>query len=365
MSSGTKTLPGDIAWRLYDTYGFPIDLTQLMAEERGMTVDLEAYEKAKAEAILASQGKTSGVEDTISLDVHAINELKEKNVKPTDDAIKYNYVADAKNGDYKFESCSSQVLALRFNKSFVDKVQSGQECGVLLDKTCFYAEQGGQIYDEGFLVKSDDESVEVKVTNVQVRGGYILHMGRVEGDLKVGDKVILQIDESRRKNIMNNHTGTHVLNFALRQTLGTEADQRGSLVAPDRLRFDFTAGKAMTVEQVKKAETIANELIQKNEEVYAKETPLVIAKAIQGLRAVFDETYPDPVRVVSIGVSVESLTADPNGPAGTKTSVEFCGGTHLRRAGHMGPFIIASEEAIAKGIRRVVALTGKLQSVLF
>ena len=112
---------------------------------------------------------------------------------------------------------------------------------------------------------------------------------------------------------MNNHTGTHILNFALRQALETEADQRGSLVAPDRLRFDFTANKAMTVAQVKKAETVANEMIDKNEEVYAKETPLALAKAIQGLRAVFDETYPDPVRVVSIGVPVENMTKDPTG----------------------------------------------------
>ena len=290
-------------------------------------------------------------------DVHAINELKEKGFKPTDDTIKYNYSAQS-NDVYKFEGCQSTIVALRHSKSFVDKVESGQECGILLDKTCFYAEQGGQIFDEGFLVKSDDENVEVKVTNVQVRGGFILHMGRVEGDLKVGDKVITQIDETRRKNVMNNHTGTHVLNFALRQTLGAEADQRGSLVAPDKLRFDFTAAKAMNSAQVKKAEEIANELIQKNEEVYAKETPLALAKAIQGLRAVFDETYPDPVRVVSIGVPVDTLTSDPTGPAGTRTSIEFCGGTHLRRAGHIGPFIISSEEAIAKGIRRVVALTG-------
>jgi len=360
MSDGSKVLPGDIAWRLYDTYGFPIDLTQLMAEERDMTVDFEAYEKAKAAAILASQGKEAGVVDTIALDVHAINELKEKKFQPTDDSIKYNYAAETNdiNANYKFEACQSTVVALRYNKEFVQEVKSGQECGVLLDKTCFYAEQGGQIYDEGFLVKADDDSVEVKVTNVQVRGGYILHRGTVEGDLKVGDKVISQIDETRRKNVMNNHTGTHVLNFALRQALGAEADQRGSYVAPDRMRFDFTAAKAMTVAQVKKAEETANELIQKNGEVYAKETPLALAKAIQGLRAVFDETYPDPVRVVSIGVPVDTLTSDPTGPAGTQTSIEFCGGTHLRRAGHIGPFIIAAEEAIAKGIRRVVALTG-------
>jgi alanyl-tRNA synthetase len=157
---------------------------------------------------------------------------------------------------------------------------------------------------------------------------------------------------------MNNHTGTHVLNFALRRVLTSEADQRGSLVAPDRLRFDFTAKGAMSALQVKEVEQIACQVITKNEKVYAKDSSLAEAKAVQGLRAVFDETYPDPVRVVSIGVPVEDLLADPSGPAGSMTSIEFCGGTHLERAGHVGDFVISSEEAIAKGIRRIVALTG-------
>ena len=157
-----------------------------------------------------------------------------------------------------------------------------------------------------------------------------------------------QVDEARRKCVMNNHTGTHVLNYALRKVLTAEADQKGSLVAPDRMRFDFTANKALTAEQVKSVEEAANELIAKNEEVFAKEAPLAVAKTIQGLRAVFDETYPDPVRVVSIGIPVEDLEASPTSPAGSKTSIEFCGGTHLRRAGHICDFVLASEEAIAK-----------------
>lgn len=157
---------------------------------------------------------------------------------------------------------------------------------------------------------------------------------------------------------MNNHTGTHVLNYALRKVLGTEADQRGSLVAPDRLRFDFTNKGALTAEQVKNTEFISKSVVSKNEEVFAKESSLAVAKTIKGLRAVFEETYPDPVRVVSIGVPVDELEKDPFGPAGENTSVEFCGGTHLRYSGHIGDFVIASEEAIAKGIRRIVALTG-------
>ena len=160
----------------------------------------------------------------------------------TNDMPKYDYTASSTdaNATYNFSSCQGNVLALRRQKTFVSKVESGQECGVLLDRTCFYAEQGGQIYDQGFLVKVDDDSVEFTVQNVQVRGGYILLMGKIEGELKVGDLVNQQVDAERRKNVMNNHTGTHVLNFALRKALAaSEADQRGSLVAPDKMRLEF------------------------------------------------------------------------------------------------------------------------------
>lgn len=356
----SKTLPGDVAWRLYDTYGFPVDLTQLMAEEKGLTVDMAAYEESKKQAQLISQGSGGGVDDQINLDVHAINDLQDKKVPPTNDAPKYDYKAKSadKDAEYEFPTCVGKVIALRHSKQFVQEVKSGQECGVLLDKTLFYAEQGGQIYDEGFMVKVGDESTEFSVKNVQVRGGYVLHIGSVEGTLKVGDSVTLHLDGSRRQLVMKNHTGTHVLNYALRAVLGTEADQRGSLVAPDRLRFDFTNKGAMTAEQVKRTEQESNKLISRNEEVFAKESNLAVAKTIRGLRAVFEETYPDPVRIVSIGIPVEKLEADPHSPAGSGTSIEFCGGTHLQRAGHIGDFVIASEEAIAKGIRRIVALTG-------
>lgn len=352
----TSTLPGDVAWRLYDTYGFPVDLTTLMAEEKGLTVDLATYEESKKKAQEMSQARGGVVDEEINLDVHAISDLQQKGVPPTDDSLKYRYTADDK-GNYSFESATGKVIALRHNKQFVDEVTTAQECGVLLDQTCFYAEQGGQIYDEGFMVKLNEEDVEFTVRNVQVRGGYVLHIGVIEGNLRVGDTLKLSVDESRRISVMKNHTGTHMLNFALRAVLD-QADQRGSLVAPDRLRFDFTSNRAMTVQEVKKAEQIVNEVASKNEVVYAKEAPLVLAKAIQGLRAIFDETYPDPVRVVSIGMPVEELIADPMGPGGSMTSIEFCGGTHLLRSGHVGQFVIVSEDAIAKGIRRIIAISG-------
>uniref|UniRef100_A0A1E1XPD7 Alanine--tRNA ligase n=1 Tax=Amblyomma sculptum TaxID=1581419 RepID=A0A1E1XPD7_AMBSC len=356
-----KFLPGDVAWRLYDTYGFPIDLTQLMVEEKGLAVDMESYEKSKAAAQLASQGGDNKVDDGLKLDVHAISELQAKGVPPTDDLPKYDYCAksDDRNAVYEFAPCQGTVLVLRTCKKFVDSVEAGQQCGVILDRTNFYAESGGQSCDTGFMTCEGNEDVEFAVTEVHAQGGYVVHIGRLgSGTLKVGDKLKLAIDEERRKLLMNNHTGTHVLNFALRKVLTAEADQRGSLVAADRLRFDFANKKPMSPAEVKAAEEHAVELIAKNGAVYAKDSPLSLAKAIQGLRAVFNETYPDPVRVVSIGIPVEEMLADPSSPAGSITSVEFCGGTHLKRAGHIGDFVISTEEAIAKGIRRIVALTG-------
>ncbi|XP_038069609.1 alanine--tRNA ligase, cytoplasmic-like [Patiria miniata] len=363
LGPDAKELPGKAAWLLYDTYGFPVDLTSLIMEEKGMTINMAEYEEEKKKAQILSQGKGSGVDDTISLDIHAINDLQEKRkVPPTNDKVKYNYTSDAA-GNYQFESTVGTVIALRKDNQFVEEVQRGDECGILLDQTCFYAESGGQIYDEGFMEKEDNADIEFRVTNVQVKGGYCLHIGKVsavdlDGKIKIGDRLKLAVDEVRRRPVMNNHTGTHVLNFALRQVLG-DADQKGSLVAPDRLRFDFTAKGAMTTQQVKDTERIANEVIAKAAKVYTMNTPLAQAKAIQGLRAVFDEVYPDPVRVVSIGIAVEDLVADPTGPGGSTTSVEFCGGTHLQNSSHIGKFVITSEEAIAKGIRRIQAITGE------
>ncbi|KAL1429115.1 hypothetical protein MTO96_016846 [Rhipicephalus appendiculatus] len=289
-----KFLPGDVAWRLYDTYGFPIDLTQLMVEEKGLAVDMESYEKAKQAAQLASQGGDNKVDVGLKLDVHAISELQAKGVPSTDDLPKYDYSAKSedKNASYEFAPCYGTVLVLRTNKKFVDS-------------------SGGQSTDTGFMTSEENEDVEFAVNEVHVQGGYVIHIGRLgSGTLKVGDKLRLSIDEERRVH----------------------------LLLPDRLRFDFANKKPMSPAEVKAAEQHANEMIAKNEVVYAKDSPLPLAKAIQGLRAVFNETYPDPVRSI--------------------TSVEFCGGTHLKRAGHVGDFVISTEEAIAKGIRRIVALTG-------
>jgi alanyl-tRNA synthetase len=360
LPEGEKRFPGDVSWRLYDTYGFPIDLTQLMAEECGLQVDMDGYEENKRIAIEKSSAGASKVRDTLDLNVHALAELQSKNIPKTDDSPKYNYKADEdKKGleaDYHFELCTGKILAIRKDGQFVDTLLTGEEGAILLDKTCFYAEQGGQIYDIGVFNKVGDFA-EFNVTDTQVRGGYIVFVGEAEGTLKVGDEVKQTFDEARRKLIMKNHTGTHVLNFALQKVLN-EVDQKGSLVAPDKMRFDFTAKQGLGFEQIKKTEEICQKLIDTHQNVFAKNCKLAEAKEINGLRAVFDEAYPDPVRVVSVGIPVEKLLEDPKGEQGRMTTVEFCGGTHLKNVGHIGKLVITSEEAIAKGIRRIVALTG-------
>jgi len=366
LDADTKIFPGETVWNLYDTYGFPYDLTQLICEESGLFIDKAKYEEAKALAQTKSQGTNQNNQEDIMLDVHSIDELKSKFFLHTNDAPKYDYVFE-ENQNYHLRPCKATVKAIRSSKQFVDEVKVGQECGLLLDQTSFYSEQGGQTYDEGYITKSgptedNEDHVEFIVNNVQIRGGYILHIGKLSGhndngSIKVGDSVDLHVDMLKRRNVMNNHTGTHVLNFGLRKVVG-DVDQRGSLVASDRLRFDFTSKGALKIDEVKRVEAACEQVVNNKLDVYAKETPLAIAKAIQGLRAVFDETYPDPVRVVSIGRQIEDLIADPNGPSAFEHSVEFCGGTHLLNSSHIEKFIILSEEAIAKGVRRIIAVTG-------
>jgi len=354
LGDGATKLPGDIAWLLYDTYGFPLDLTTLMAEEMGLGVDCGEFEEARLKAVERSKATGAGVDDSINIDVHAIAKLQGEGRAPTDDSPKQDY--SYSDGAYRFASLKAKVVALRHSKAFHDDA-ANRDIGVILDRTNFYSEQGGQIFDMGYFTSTTDDDFEFTVKNVQLRGGYALHVGTLVGTLKVGDELVLNIDEERRQAIMPNHTGTHVLNYALRQVLG-EADQRGSLVAPERLRFDFTAGGALKTAQIEQVENICNEVIEKGGIVDCQDAVLSQAKAIEGLRAVFGETYPDPVRVVSIGVPVDELLANPSSPVGMKHSIEFCGGTHLRDIGHARRLIITSEEAISKGIRRVVAVTG-------
>merc|ERR1712150_7069 len=280
-------------------------------------------------------------------------------VPKTDDTQKYNYTSNT-DGIYDFSSCDGTIVSIIKQKDFCNSVASGDDCGIVLNKTNFYAESGGQIYDQGLMyVESSEGSSSFRVTNVQVHGGYVLHVGQVQsGTFAVGQTVSTLIDEERRRPTMNNHTSTHLLNFALRNVLSEDSDQRGSLVAPEYLRFDFTAKGALTDEQVAQVEEIVNKLIVNKLPVYAQIVPLSKGKAIQGLRAIFGETYPDPARVLSVGAAIEDLVDATGGVDAFQNSVEFCGGTHVQNIWHIEQFVLISEEAISKGVRRIVGVTG-------
>ncbi|KAL8714807.1 MAG: hypothetical protein Q9220_001320 [cf. Caloplaca sp. 1 TL-2023] len=347
----SSKLHGADVWRLYDTFGFPVDLTRLMAEERGLSIDDTEFEEARLKAKEASRGEKKAASDLIKLDVYDLDSLsKMPGVTKTDD--------DAKFGRSNITARIQTVYhSKQFHTSTAD-IPSDTQIGIILDRTNFYAEQGGQENDTGKLII--DGVAELEVSNVQLYAGYVLHTGYMKyGTLSANDSVICEYDELRRWPIRNNHTGTHILNFALREVLGDGIDQRGSLVSAEKLRFDFSHKTAVSDAELEKIEDISTRYIRQNCTVYAKDVPLATARQIQGVRAVFGETYPDPVRVVSVGVEVEELLRDVNSEAWRAVSVEFCGGTHVAKTTDIKELVILEEAGIAKGIRRIIAVTGK------
>ncbi|KAK4757969.1 hypothetical protein SAY87_019270 [Trapa incisa] len=343
-----KILSGQEAFVLWDTYGFPLDLTQLMAEERGLVVDIHGFNIAMEEARERSrnaQNKQSG--GAIIMDADATSSLHKKGVAVTDDSFKFTW----------FEDHIAFIKAIYTGLEFLETAASGYEVGLILESTSFYAEQGGQIYDTGLLEGSFGS---FEVYNVQIYGGFVLHIGSLTSGshkLTVGDRVTCKVDYERRKLIAPNHTCTHMLNFALRDVLGNHVDQKGSIVLPDKLRFDFSHGKQVEMDLMRKIESIVNEQIKAELDVFSKEATLSEVKQINGLRAVFGEIYPDPVRVVSIGKKVEDLLADPDNKEWLSYSAELCGGTHISNTREAKAFALVSEESVAKGVRRMTAFT--------
>ncbi|GLB37216.1 putative catalyzes the attachment of alanine to tRNA(Ala) in a two-step reaction alanine is first activated by ATP to form Ala- AMP and then transferred to the acceptor end of tRNA(Ala) [Lyophyllum shimeji] len=348
---GATELSGKDVWRLYDTFGFPVDLTRLMAEELGLHVNDEEFEAAQAASKEASKAtKQIGGTELVKFDVHDIAILEaDASIPKTDDSAKFN-----------LGNITAQVKAIFYNKSFLSSTSEIPEdatFGIVLDRTSFYAESGGQEYDTGNIVI--DGVADFDVTNVQVYNGYVLHTGNLKyGRINVGDEVVSSYDELRRWPLRNNHTATHILNFALREVLGDHIDQKGSLVAPTKLRFDFSHKAQIGVPELAKIESMGVDWIKKNVPVFSKELDLQTARKIPGLRAVFGETYPDPVRVVTLEFDIEDIAADVENPKWRNTSVEFCGGTHVAKTGDIKGFVITEESGIAKGIRRIVAVTG-------
>ncbi|KAE8077372.1 hypothetical protein FH972_015943 [Carpinus fangiana] len=343
-----KILSGQDAFVLWDTYGFPLDLTQLMAEERGLLVDVKGFNNAMDEARERSrnaQNKQAG--GAIVMDADATAALHKKGVAATDDSFKFIW----------FKDHESVIRAIYTGSQFLESFGPGSEVGIVLESTSFYAEQGGQIFDIGSI---DGPFGSFQVSNVQIFGGFVLHIGAFSGEngkFLVGDRVICKVDYNRRRLIAPNHTCTHMLNFALREVLGNHVDQKGSIVLPEKLRYDFSHGKPIDPDHLRRIESIVNEQIKAELDVFAKDASLAEAKRINGLRAVFGEVYPDPVRIVAIGRKVEDLLADPENNEWLSISAELCGGTHISNTREAKGFALLSEEGIAKGIRRITAVT--------
>jgi len=347
----SKPVPAEAAFKLHDTYGFPVDLTILMAEERGMRVDVEGFERLMAEAKERSRKGGAGKAGTgLHLPGSAVAALGKWNIKPTDESAKF-----------LGNKIRARVRAIWNGNDFDENLNSStsrptDRFALILDKTNFYPERGGQVADEGRIASSDGE---FEVLDVQESGGYVIHIGRLrKGEMRVGNEYELRVDQPRRKKICANHTATHLLNLALKEELGDSVEQKGSLVAPERLRFDYSANKGLDKDAAERIERSVADAIAKQLPVSTQDAPLEQAKQISGLRAVFGEVYPDPVRVVSVGPTVSELLANPSDEQWKNISIEFCGGTHLGNTAEAKQFALLSEEGVAKGVRRVTAVTG-------
>lgn len=327
---GGTVLKGEDAADLQTTHGFPIDLTLQMSGEIGMTVDMPGYEKAMEEhQAVSGQGREK-----------VLTSALQGELPRTDDALKY-----------KGLTAKAKIVAwVKDNLVGTGgKLLPGDQVALVLDKTNFYAEQGGQVGDRG-TIKTTTGTFEVEDT--QRVGDSVLHLGRVvEGAVKVGQRATLQVS-GLRADTMRNHTATHLLNWALRRVLGEHVEQKGSLVDAQKTRFDFAHDQPLTSEQIAEVERLVNEKIYADLPVIAVYKPLAEAKEINGVRAVFGEKYPDPVRVLIVGAKKPEETT-------LEHSVEFCGGTHLEHTGQAGFFKIVGQELVSKGVRRLTAVTGK------
>jgi len=315
----SKVIPGETVFRLYDTYGFPLDLTADVARERGLTIDQAGFDAAmdaQRHRARAASKFGSATRDSVKLsgktDFSGYDRLTDKGV----------------------------VTALIFDGAEVEVLRPGQEGQVVLNHTPFYAESGGQVGDAGVLL---GRAACFTVRDTQKIGGSFAHVGVLDsGELRVGDDVEAQVDKERRLAIALNHSATHLLHAALRKVLGPHVQQKGSLVAPDRLRFDFSHTQAMTPEEIRQVEELVNSAIRNNAPAETKVMALDEAVAA-GAMSLFGEKYESDVRVLSIG----------------DFSMELCGGTHVERAGDIGLFKILGESGVAAGVRRVEAVTGQ------
>jgi len=326
-------LDGETAFTLYDTYGFPLDLTQDALRARGIGVDLDGFtdamerQREKARASWAGSGEAA--QETVWFALH------EK-------------LGATEFLGYETESAEGIVAALVKDDKEVAELKAGDSGVVVMNQTPFYGESGGQVGDSGEMRR---EGVRLLVTDTQKKAGDLFaHLVKVErGSVKVGDPLLLDVDHARRAAVRQNHSATHILHEALRQVLGDHVAQKGSLVAPDRLRFDFSHPKPMSAAEIEKVEDIANDIVLQNSPVTTRLMAVDDARA-SGARALFGEKYGDEVRVVAMGEGSGNTLG---------WSVELCGGTHVKRTGDIGLIAGLTDSGVAAGVRRIEALTGK------
>jgi len=313
-----KTIPGEIVFKLYDTYGFPVDLTADIAREKNLTLDLKGFETAMKQQRTRSQQHQQFKNEQLNIELKQTNEFI---------------------GHEKL-SCASKIIAIYQNNKPVDTLKKGTQGIIILKQTPFYAEGGGQIGDHGWITTPNSS---FEVTDTQKQGEYHLHIGHITtGQINIKDKISAQVDYARRQSIARHHSATHLLHASTRNILGDQAIQKGSLVEPNRLRFDFAYPSALTTEQITAIENQVNEQICYNQKT---KTEIMSPEQAQksGAIALFEDKYGDKVRVLSMG----------------NFSCELCGGTHVNRTGDIGLFKIISETGIAAGIRRIEAITGQ------
>ena len=325
-SEGKTVLSGDDAFKLYDTYGFPLDLTKEILEEVGFSIDEDGFKAAMEEQRVKARTARK-VTNYMGADATVYDEI---DASVTTEFVGYDKLV-----------CDSKISVLTTETEIVEAVTEGENATIFVDETPFYATMGGQEGDKGVICTAD---AEFKVTDtIKLLGGKVGHVGTVtKGMFKVGDVVTLKVDEKGRANTCNNHSATHLLHRAHRNVLGSHVEQKGSLVSPDRLRFDFAHFSAMTAEELAQVEAIVNEEIRNDLSVVTEVMNIEAAKA-SGATALFDEKYADDVRVVTMGDFTK----------------ELCGGTHVSNTGKITTFKIVSEAGVAAGVRRIEALTGE------
>ena len=325
VKEGKTCLDGEDAFRLYDTYGFPIDLTNEILEEKGFTVDMDGFNNAMNKQKETARGARKET-NYMGADATVYDKI--------DTRITSEFVG------YDTLETESEITVLTTSEDITDTLAEGMEGTIIVNKTPFYATMGGQQGDTGVITCNG--SVFEVIDTIRLKGGRVGHVGKVTaGSFNVGDKVTLTVDEKKRIDTAKNHSATHLLQEALRIVLGNHVEQAGSLVTPDRLRFDFTHFQPMTKEEIEKVEAIVNEQIAKSIDVETKVLAIEDAKKT-GAKALFNEKYGDTVRVVCMG----------------DFSKEFCGGTHISNTGLINSFKIVSESGVAAGVRRIEALTG-------